>query len=152
MPERAGLAAMERSVPFPMTPAEAFAAVALVAVACDGVLDREEARALRGQLETRTPFRDQSELAMGDLFDGLLQTLRTRGADHLLTEALGQLTPDQQETALAMAAQLVHADRLVEPAEQELLERMANQLGVPAERSQQILDVIAVLNRDSLAA
>jgi hypothetical protein len=39
----------------------------------------------------------------------------------------------------------------VEPAEQELLKRMANQLSVPAERSQQILDVIAVLNRDSLA-
>ena len=151
MPERAGLAGMERPLPLPMTPAEAFAAVALVAVACDGVLDREEARALRGQLEPRTPFRDQSESAMGELFDGLLQTLRTQGADPLLAEALGHLTPDQQETALAMAAQLVHADRVVEPAEQELLKRMANQLSVPAERSQQILDVIAVLNRDSLA-
>jgi len=151
MPERAGLAAMERPVPLPMTPAEAFAAVALVAVACDGVLDRKEARALRGQLEPRTPFRDQSESAMGDLFDGLLQTLRTQGADPLLAEALTQLTPEQQETALAMAAQLIHADRVVEPEEQALLERMALQLNVPAERSRQILEVIAVLNRDSLA-
>jgi len=151
MPERAGLAAMERTVPLPMTPAEAFAAVALVAVACDGVLDRKEARALRGQLEPRTPFRDQSESAMGDLFDGLLQTLRTQGADPLLAEALTQLTPEQQETALAMAAQLIHADRVVEPEEQALLERMALQLNVPAERSRQILEVIAVLNRDSLA-
>jgi tellurite resistance protein len=134
-----------------MTPAEAFAAVALVAVACDGVLDRKEARALRGQLEPRTPFRDQSESAMGDLFDGLLQTLRTQGADPLLAEALTQLTPEQQETALAMAAQLIHADRVVEPEEQALLERMALQLNVPAERSRQILEVIAVLNRDSLA-
>jgi len=151
MPERAGLAAMERTVPLPMTPAEAFAAVALVAVACDGVLDRKEARALRGQLEPRTPFRDQSESAMGDLFDGLLQTLRTQGADPLLAEALTQLTPEQQETALAMAAQLIHADRVVEPEEQALLERMALQLNVPAERRRQILEVIAVLNRDSLA-
>ncbi|MEB3198948.1 MAG: tellurite resistance TerB family protein [Synechococcaceae cyanobacterium] len=135
-----------------MTPSEAFAAVALVSVSCDGSLSREEARALRSQLEGRSPYRELSEQAMGDLFDRLLERLRQEGWRALLSAAIGQLTPPQQETALAMAVHLVHCDRSVEPQEQELLEDMASQLDLSAERSRLIIDVIGVLNRDSLAA
>lgn len=135
-----------------MTPREAFAAIALVAVACDGSLERQEALALRQQLEGRSPYRDQSESVMGDLFDQLLDQLRREGWQTLLAAAIPALTPPQQETALAMAAQLVHCDRLVSAQEAELLRVMAEQLDLPSERSAQILDVIALLNRDSLAS
>ncbi|MFM7394276.1 MAG: tellurite resistance TerB family protein [Cyanobium sp.] len=135
-----------------MTPREAFAAIALVAVACDGTLDRQEAHALRGQLEGRYPYRQSSEEEMGTLFDGLLQRLRVDGWEQLLAEALSALSAPQQETALAMAAQLVHSDRVVEPEERKLLAVMADQLLVGTDRAQQILEVIAILHRDSLAA
>ena len=135
-----------------MTPAEAFAAVALVAVACDGSLDREEAHALRQQLEARTPYRNLSEASMGAMFDQLLELLRRDGWQGLLQEALPLLSDDQQETGLAMAAQLVHCDRLVQEEELTMLDRMAGQMRLPAERSRQILEVIALLNRDSLAS
>jgi hypothetical protein len=135
-----------------MTPSEAFAAIALAAVACDGALDREEAHALRQQLEKRTPYRGLSEVAMGQMFDGLLSRLRRDGWEDLVSEAIPLLTPPQQETALAMAAELVHADRVVSSTEQEMLTRMASQLQLPAERSQQILEVITWLHRDSLAS
>jgi hypothetical protein len=134
-----------------MTPSEAFAAIALAAVACDGCLDHEEARALRAQLEGRTPFRERSETSMGELFDRLLSQLREQGWERLLQQAIPCLSPDQQETALAMAADLVHSDRIVQPVEAELLRSMAAQLSIPAERSSTILDVITVLRRDSLA-
>ena len=62
-----------------MTPSEAFAAVALIAVGCDNTLNREEARSLRHQLENRSPYRDLPEDAMGDLFDRLLTRLREQG-------------------------------------------------------------------------
>lgn len=133
-----------------MTPSEAFAAIALAAVACDGVLDREEAHALRSQLEARTPYRGRSEESMGLLFDGLLERLRLRGWRDLVAEALPVLTPLQQETALAMAAQLVHSDRTVGPEEEELLRTLAEAMELSAERAAQILEVMAVLNRDSL--
>ena len=42
-----------------MTDAEAFAAIALAAVACDGTLGRDEAHALRRSLEYRTPYKDR---------------------------------------------------------------------------------------------
>ena len=134
-----------------MTPAEAFAALALVAVACDGCLEREEAHALREQLEARTPYRNLSEATMGAMFDELLELLRRDGWQGLLAQAVPLLTAEQQETGLAIAAHLVQCDRLVQQEELAMLESMAAQMTLPAERSRQILEVIRVLNRDSLA-
>lgn len=133
-----------------MNSAEAFAAIALAAVACDGALEPDEARSLRGQLEGRHPYAERSEESMGRLFDGLLDQLRLSGWRSLLTRAIPALSPAQQETALAMAAQLVHCDRVVTAEEQELLREMSELMTLPQGRSEQILDVIAVLNRDSL--
>lgn len=135
-----------------MTPSEAFAAVALIAVGCDNCLSREEARSLRLQLEGRSPYRDYSEEAMGQLFDALLTRMREDGWRPLLRAAIEALTPAQQETALAMAAHLVLSDRQLDQEEQELLQEMAALLELPQERSQVIIDVICVLNRDSLAS
>lgn len=143
---------MDAATPSAMTPSEAFAAIALAAVACDGSLDREEAHALRQQLEKRSPYRDLSETVMGQMFDGLLASLRRDGWETLVGEAIPLLTPLQQETSLAMAAELVHADRIVTDTEREMLQRMAGALQIGAERSQQILEVIALLHRDSLAS
>ena len=134
-----------------MTPSEAFAAVALIAVGCDNCLSREEARSLRHQLEGRSPYRDLSEAAMGQLFDGLLTRMRQQGWRALLGEAIGVLTPPQQETALAMAVHLVYSDRQLGEEEQTLLKEMASLLELPLTRSQTIIDVIGALNRDSLA-
>ena len=134
-----------------MTPAEAFAAIALVAVSCDGSLDREEAHALRELLEARTPFRNLSEATMGAMFDQHLALLRRDGWQGLLAQALPALTPEQQESALAIAAHLVQSDRVVQQEELTMLAAMASQMSLPTERANQILDVIRVLNRDSLA-
>lgn len=134
-----------------MTPDEAFAAIALVAVACDGVVDPHEAELLRSQLDGRHPFRQRSEESMGHLFEGLLDHLHLHGWRALLSEAIRALSTSQQETALAMAAHLVRSDRRVSQEESALLDDMAAQMGLPEGRARQILDVIAVLHRDSLA-
>ena len=67
-----------------MNTAEAFAAVALAAVACDGTLGRDEAHALRRQLEYRSLYSSCSEAAMGELFDRLLAMLREHGVQGLI--------------------------------------------------------------------
>lgn len=135
-----------------MTPPEAFAALALVAVACDGVLDRDEAQALRQQLEWRSPYRSLGEARMGEMFDRLLEQLQREGWQGLLAAAMPRLSPAQRESGLAMAAQLVHGNRVVDGAEQHMLERMAAEMDLPPERSRLILEVIALLNRDSLTS
>jgi hypothetical protein len=134
-----------------MDKARAFAALALAAVACDGVLARDEAHALRGALEHRTPYREQSEQAMGTLFDELLTELRGSSCEALAEKAVAVLDPQQQETALAVAAELVHSDREVSDAESRFLERLSALLTIPRQRAATIVEVIAVLHRDSLA-
>lgn len=134
-----------------MDSAEAFAAVALAAVACDGVMGHGEARALRGQLECRVPFSGRSEESMGRMFDALLERLRSEGWRALINTAMPVLSPAQRETALAMAAQLVHCDRVVTPQEVDLLTEMASLTDLPADRAALILDVVGILNRDCLA-
>ena len=134
-----------------MTPGEALAAIALAAIACDGSMDRQEAEDLQGQLNRRKPFCDFTDNSMGSLFDRLLAQIRDQGWERSINEGLPHLTLSQQETALAMAAMLVHCDRVVDPAEEAMLRRMASQLKLPEGRAAQILDVIDVLSWDSLA-
>ena len=135
-----------------MTESEAFAAIALAAVACDGVLGKDEAHALRRQLEYRTPYKDRSESEMAMLFDQLLKRLREHGSSQLIKDALPQLKAPQKETALAVAVQLVHADRTVTTEEQLFLNELAQSVDLPQGKAQAVMDAIMALNYDSLAS
>lgn len=132
--------------------AEAFAAIALAAVACDGELASLEARELRQQLEYRRPYRDAGPEAMIALLDRLLRLLREQGWEELACQAAPLLTDDQRETALALAAQLTQADHVESSVEQGFLDTLAQQLAITTERAATIREVIRVLNRDSLAS
>ena len=134
-----------------MTPDQAFAAIALAAVGCDGQLGREEARLLRNQLEFRQPYCSQNELAMATLFDQLLAVLRSEGWSALVAQAVPVLVPEQRETALALAAHLVRADRSVSAEEEGFLAELSQRLELPQGRADAILEVIATLHRDALA-
>ncbi|MCB4398908.1 hypothetical protein [Synechococcus sp. MU1625] len=133
-----------------MTTQEAFAAIALAAVACDGRLGRDEAHALRCQLEYRSLYSDSSDAAMGQLFDRLLLLLRDQGVDGLIASALPQLNARQQQSALAVAAHLVHADRRVTPEETEFLDQLTSQMSLPVNEARMVVQAIEALNRDML--
>ncbi len=135
-----------------MTDSEAFAAIALGAVACDGVLGKDEAHALRRELEYRTPYKERSEGEMALLFDALLQRLREDGLNQLIQDALPQLTEEQKETALAVAVHLVHADRTVSSEEQAFLDELIQRVDLPAGKAKTVMEAIIALNRDSLAS
>lgn len=132
-------------------PAEAFAAIALAAVACDGELDGLEARRLRQQLEYRQPYCENGDAEMVRLLDHLLLILREDGCDALVSQSTAWLNPTQRETALAVAADLTRADHVETGSERRFLERLAEQLQIHPARSATIFEVIRVLNSDSLA-
>ena len=133
-----------------MTSAEAFAAVALAAVACDGSLGRDEVHALRRQLEYRSLYRNRSEAAMGDLFDALLHDLRDRGVMGLVDAALPLLSSSQRQSALTVASHLVHADRTVTSEESSFLDALVTRVDLPSGEAAAIVSAIEALNRDSL--
>ena len=133
-----------------MNTAEAFAAIALAAVACDGKLGRDEAHALRRQLENRSLYSNCSEAAMGDLFDRLLLMLREQGVQGLISNAIPELSLRQQQSALAVAAHLVHADRVVNADELAFLEQLTRDLSLPSDEAAMVIASIEALNRDML--
>ena len=129
-----------------MNSAEAFAAVALAAVACDGKLGRDEAHALRRQLEYRSLYNSCSEAAMGELFDRLLAMLREHGVQGLIESSLPVLSRRQQQVALAVAAHLVHADRKVTEEETAFLNQLAIQVSLPDDEARMVINSIEALN------
>ena len=133
-----------------MTTPEAFAAIALAAVACDGKLGRDEAHALRCQLEYRSLYKDCTDAAMGELFDQLLLLLRDQGVQGLIDSALPQLNARQQQSALAVAAHLVHADRRITPEETDFLNQLSRQMSLPENEARMVIEAIEALNRDML--
>ena len=128
----------------------AFAAIALAAVACDGSLGRDEAHALRTQLEYRSSYSSSTEADMGDLFDRLLHNLRDQGVGGLIEQALPVLSSSQQQSALAVAAHLTHADRNVTEEESAFLLDLSQRMALPEGEAASILVAIEALNRDRL--
>lgn len=131
--------------------AEAFAAIALAAVACDGELASSEARSLRQHLEFRHPYRELGDAAMAALLDKLLLLQRQQGWQGLVQLAAPHLQADTAETALAVAASLTQADHVESTAELTFLQTLSSALAIEPDRATVILEVMAILNRDSLA-
>ena len=88
---------------------------------------------------------------MGDLFDRLLLLLREQGVEGLIATALPRLNVRQQQSALAVAAHLVHADRRITPEETNLLEQLMGQMTLPQNEARMIIGALEALNRDMLA-
>ena len=132
--------------------ADAFAAIALAAIAADGELSAVEARALRQQLEFRQPFRRFSDQQMGELLDRVLAQLRGSSCEALVKQATPLLSVEQRETALAVAAHLIHADHIETQSELSFLAQLQEAFDLDAIRSASILEVISLLHRDSLAS
>jgi len=135
-----------------MTPAEAFAAIPLAAVCCDSNFDREEAHVLKEQLINLSPYRSMTPLALAELIDGLLRIFRRDHWQELVRQAVPALTAAQQEVAYVLAVKLVFCDRVVKPQEEAFLTTLASELSLPPERTAQIQEVFALLQRDVLAS
>jgi len=132
----------------PMTTLEAFAAIPLAAVCCDQTFGKDEARVIREQLTGRTAYREMEPYAFGLLISGLLERFREESWQGLIAGAVPLLSLEQQETAFALACQLIHCDRIVAPQEQQFLAILAQQLQFTTARAEQILEVCDLLNRD----
>jgi hypothetical protein len=133
----------------PMTAAEAFAAIPLAAVCCDQHFSKDEAWVIREQLLGRSAYRAMEPYAFGLLISRLLKRFREESWQGLIAAAAPVLSPGHQETAFALACQLIHCDRDVSAAEREFLQALAAELRLNQARAVQILEVCELLHRDA---
>lgn len=131
--------------------AEAFAAIPLAAVCSDRHFRPEEAEVIRSQLLSRSPFRSMEPYAFGVLFSDLLRRYRENDWQLLVAQAAPLLNLQQRRTAYALACQLIHCDREVNPSERSFLEVLAQELQLPLPWSHQVIEVCELLYTDCLA-
>lgn len=128
-------------------PAEAFAAIALIAVAADGYAADSEVQAIMTTLSRMHLFRTYPDDVMRRMFDRLLSILQRQGADILLGAAIAALPHDLQETAFAVTTDIVLADGEVTEEEEDFLNQLYQVLEIPEEIATKIIDVMLIKNR-----
>ncbi|RUT04591.1 hypothetical protein DSM106972_041600 [Dulcicalothrix desertica PCC 7102] len=130
-----------------MTPAEAFAAITLSAIASDGYLSEDEMRALTATLFRMKLYRSYSNDVMQRMFDKLLGILRHEGINGLFDVAKESLPYDMRESAFAVATDLILADGVVAIEEKEFLDDLYQALSLDSEVATQIIEVMLIKNR-----
>ncbi|MBD2541865.1 tellurite resistance TerB family protein [Coleofasciculus sp. FACHB-SPT36] len=130
-----------------LSPTEAFAAITLAAFASDGYLSDEEARGISSTLSRMKLFRSYPDDVMRRMFDKLLGILKRQGPSGLVKAARESLPHDLQETAFAVATDLVLADGIVTEEEQNFLNDLHQALEISTETAVQIVQVMLIKNR-----
>ncbi|MEL6399442.1 MAG: tellurite resistance TerB family protein [Cyanobacteria bacterium J06607_6] len=130
-----------------LKPEEAFAAVALVAIAADGYLSDQEGRDMTNMLSRMHIFQSYSHDVMHRMFDKLLSMLKLQGPSTLIDLAKTQLPQDLRETAFAVATDLVLSDGTVTSQEQAFLDDLYRILEIPGDTALQIVKVMTIKNR-----
>jgi len=108
-----------------MTDQESFLAICIVSVACDGRIRNDEAAALRKVLENRRLFKAVSEREMSEMTTRISCLITDQGFRPVLDSAMESLSSCYHDAAVAVAAYLIGADRIIQPHEQDFLSYLA---------------------------
>ena len=127
-----------------LTPAEAFAGVAMAATYADGVLSAEEDNELAVYLAQLEVFRGLSDREMRDVFQRVHQLAADDGDGALLQKSAAAVPERLRPTAFLVAADLVMTDGEVGADERVFLKRVQDALVVDDATAQKILDVLAI--------
>lgn len=124
-----------------LSPAEAFAAVAVAAIAADGYLKTEERQQIVTLLRQVPLFAGYSEQRLAELLEKLFNLLSVKGINPLVAIARESLPAELQETAFRVAVDLVLVDGELTPKERNFIEHLWHIMDIPAEAASKFLDL-----------
>lgn len=128
-------------------PAEAFAAIALIAVAADGYINDSESQVLSMTLSRMQLFRSYPNDVMKKMLDRLLMLLQRQGVQVLFNAALAMLPDELKETVFAVTTDIALADGEISQEEEQLLNDLYSALGLSEEIALKIIDVMLIKNK-----
>lgn len=129
------------------TPAEAFAAILLGAIASDGYFSVEQADTTSSILSRMKLFKGYSQDMINGMFEKLLDILRQDGINTLFNIARESLPQDLREAVFATVSDLVLADSVFIEEEQDFLKDLYQALGLATDMGRQIMEVMLIKNR-----
>ncbi len=126
---------------------EAYAAVAVAAIAADGSISNEEVTRTAMNLAAIPSFSKFDMRDMGDVLNKVAGLIKRRGAAAVMPAVKAALSKEQAEQAFFFAADLVLADGTVEKEERLFLEELRVALGIEEPLSLKIVEVVVIKNR-----
>lgn len=128
-------------------PAEAFAAIALIAIASDGHFSEEEIDLINTTLRRMQLFKSYPGDVLRRMYDKLFGILRRDGAAALLNLAKSSLPLELREPAFAIATDLVLVDGTVTSEEEAFLNDLCNVLEISQGIAVKIIEVMLIKNQ-----
>jgi uncharacterized tellurite resistance protein B-like protein len=128
-------------------PAEAFAAIAMISVAADGYVDELEINNLTNIISRMQLFRSYPSDVLSRLLDKLGATLQKHGSNALLESAVLALPEELRETAFAVVTDIVLADGEITEEEEDLLNKLYEELDLTKEKALTIIQVMLIKNK-----
>ena len=129
-----------------LTRHEAFAVIALIAVAPDGNLSQKQANDVYQVLSNLKALNSHSKDDMQSMLDELSGIIRHQGINSLFDAAKDSMQEDLRETAFAIATDLVLADGIL-AEEEDFLTELYQALRISSEIGQKIIEVMLIKNR-----
>ncbi|AFY49517.1 hypothetical protein Nos7524_3737 [Nostoc sp. PCC 7524] len=129
-----------------LSPAEAFAAIALMSTVFDSYMTDEQERHVTSVLSQSKPLKHYTQEAIHKLLQRILDILWRDGFNALFNLAKEALSPELREAAFAVAADLVLGEGLVTDEEKNFLNDLYQALGISRDIATQILQVMSIKN------
>ncbi|EAW36838.1 hypothetical protein L8106_26792 [Lyngbya sp. PCC 8106] len=130
-----------------LTPAEAFAAIALTAVAADGIITDSESQIIKSTLARMDLFGEYTAENKTKMIQRLLEQIENQGYEPLMQSAITKLPANLKDTAFAVATDIILSDGDLADEEEELLNALYNALGISEEMATKIIDVMLIKNK-----
>ncbi|NEP86859.1 MAG: tellurite resistance TerB family protein [Okeania sp. SIO2C2] len=130
-----------------LEPAEAFAAIALIAVAADGVITKSESQGINNIFSRMQLFSDYSKERKTEMQDRLLNMIKNQEIKPLFDAAVAKLPKELRETVFAVSTDLVLVDGDLAEEEEQLLNELYNALEISEAVATKIIDVIMIKNK-----
>lgn len=135
------------SQPQKLNAQEAFTGVLIASVASDGSIGSEEMLGVMSVIARMKLYKGMNDQQMKTLMDRVVNVLKKQGPGSIIAAAKETLSPDQKETAFAVAADLVLADGVVEAEEKQFLEDLQKAMEVADDKALKITEVLVIKNR-----
>ncbi len=130
-----------------LEPAEAFAAIALIAVAADGIITESEKQGISNIFSRMELFSNYSDQGKREMLNRLLGMIKNKEIKPLFDAAVAKLPKDLRETVFAVSTDLVLVDGDLAEEEEQLLNELYSALEISEAVATQIIDVMMIKNK-----
>lgn len=130
-----------------LTQQEAFAGIALAMAGADGSIAESEWNEIVNYIRRLKIYDNFSGPAFDKLFDKLFKILKKDGPSALVNASAAELSDDLKLTAFACAVDIALADGVLEEEEKDIINQLAEVLGVPEKIAISIIEVMIIKNK-----